>query len=142
MTSPGTVACWLMGTSQDRPGAQRAITAAGYVLLFVLGAVQALVGSFQYSQPPTPLIAIVLIVILLATCVGCSWGMGTFAGALVPAMGWIIVSFIIAMPRPNGSVVVTATPAGEWYLYGGAVACLIGAVTSVFLRLRRPAPPR
>jgi hypothetical protein len=142
MTSPGTVACWLMGTSQGRLGGQRAITAAGYVLLFVLGAVQALIGSFQYSQSPAPLIAIVLIVVLLATCIACGWGMGTFAGALVPAMGWIIVSFIIAMPRPNGSVVITATAAGEWYLYGGAVACLIGAVTAVFTRVRRPAPPR
>jgi hypothetical protein len=130
-----------MGTSQERSG-HRALTAVGYLMLFLLGAFEGVIGSFQYGQSPAPLIAIVLAVIICATCVACGWGVGTFAAGLLPAVGWIIASFIIAMPRPNGSVVITATSAGEWYLYGGAVACLIGSVTSFFTRLRRPAPPR
>jgi Family of unknown function (DUF6113) len=135
-----------MVTSRDqreqRTGGQRAVTAAGYLMLFLLGALQGLIGSFQYSRPPTPLIAIVFVVIIFATCVGCAWGVGTVGAGLLPAVGWIVVSFVLSMPRPNGSVVITATAAGEWYLYGGAVACLVGAVFSVFTRLRRPAPPR
>lgn len=133
-----------MGTSQGSlPGrGQRALTAAGYLTLFLLGAFQGVIGSFQYGRSPVPLIAIILAVIICATCVACGWGVGTFAAGLLPAVGWIVASFIIAMPRPNGSVVITATPAGEWYLYGGAAACLIGSVTSFFTRLRRSAPPR
>jgi hypothetical protein len=118
------------------------LAAVGYVVLFVLGALQGLIGSFQYSQPPKPLIAILLVVIIFATCVGCGWGVGTFGAALLPAVGWLLVSFIIAMPRPNGSVVVTATAAGEWYLYGGAIACAAGCVAAFFARLRRSVRPR
>lgn len=131
-----------MGTPQARRGGQRAFTAVGYVILFLLGALEGLVGSLQYSQPPAPLIAIVLDVIILATCVACGWGVGTFTAGLLPAVGWIVASFVMAMPRSNGSVIITATAAGEWYLYGGALACLIGAVASAFTRGRSPAPPR
>ena len=132
-----------MGRSQGPAAAgQRTLTALGCVMLFVLGAVQGLIGSFQYSQPPAPLIAIVLVVIIFATCAGCGWGVGSFGAALLPAAGWLLASFIIAMPRPNGSVVITASAAGEWYLYGGALACAAGCVSGFFARLRRSAPPR
>ena len=132
-----------MGRSQGAPAAgQRTLTALGYLALFVLGALQGLIGSFQYGRPPAPLIAIVLALIIFATCAGCGWGVGTFGAALLPALGWILASFILAMPRPNGSVVITASAAGEWYLYGGALACAAGCVTGFFTRLRRSAPPR
>jgi hypothetical protein len=117
---------------------QREVPApVGYLLLFVFGALQGLIGSFQYSQSPTPLIAIILVVILFVTCLACGWGFRTFAGGLVPALGWVLASFIMAMPRPNGSVVITATAAGEWYLYGGALACLLGSLGSIAFRAGR-----
>jgi hypothetical protein len=134
-----------MGTSHgslpDR-GGQRTLTAVGYVMLFLLGALQGLIGSFQYGQAPAPLIAVILAVIIFATCVACGWGLGTFAAGLLPGVGWILASFILAMPRPNGSVIVTASAAGEWYLYGGALACAAGCVAAFFTRIRRSAPPR
>jgi hypothetical protein len=133
-----------MGTSQGSlpAGGQRTLTAVGYVMLFVLGAFQGLIGSFQYGQAPAPLIAIILAVIIFATCAACGWGIGTFGAGLLPAVGWILASFILAMQRPNGSVIITATAAGEWYLYGGALGCAAGSVTAFFTRLRRSAPPR
>ena len=134
-----------MGTSQGPlpNGGQRAlVTAAGYLVLFVLGAFQGLIGCFQYSRAPAPLIAIVLVVIIFGTCVACGWGVGTFAAGLLPAVGWILVSFILATGRPNGSVIITATAAGEWYLYGGALGCVLGSVAAYFTRLRRSLPPR
>jgi hypothetical membrane protein len=133
-----------MGTSQDSlpDGRQRALTAVGYLMLFLLGAFQGLIGSFQYSQPPAPLIAILLVVVIFATCVACGWGFGTFGAGLLPAVGWILASFILATSRPNGSVIITASAAGEWYLYGGALACAVGSATAFFTRLRRIAPPR
>ena len=138
----------MTGTSQGPdPGAlaggrQRALTAAGYVLLFVLGAVQGLIGSFQYAREPSPLIAIILVVVVLITCVGFGWGLGTFAAGLMPALGCILTSFVLAMSRPNGSVIITATTAGECYLYGGALAASAGCVAAFYLRVRRSAPPR
>ena len=142
MTAPGTVTSCLMGTSQDHRGGQRALTAVGYLVLFLLGAFQGMIGSFQYGRSPAPLIAILFAVIILVTCAACGWGVGTFAAGLLPAMGWILASFVIAMPRPNGSVVITNTAAGQWYLYGGALACLAGSVSAFVTRLRRSARPR
>ena len=117
------------------------LTVAGYVMLFVLGAVQGLFGSFQYSREPSPLIAVILVAFVLVTCVGCGWGIGTFAAGVLPAVGWILASFILAMSRPNGSVIITATTAGECYLYGGALAAAVGSITAFYLRIRRSARP-
>jgi hypothetical protein len=116
--------------------------AAGYVMLFVLGASQGLLGSFHYGNQPTPLVAIVIVVAILVTCVGCGWGIGTFFAGLLPAIGWIAVSFTLALPRPGGSVIITATTAGELYLYGGALAAVAGAIAAFYSRVMRSAPPR
>jgi hypothetical protein len=116
--------------------------AAGYPVLFVLGALQGLIGCFQYSRSPQPLVAIGFAVLIFVTCAGCGWGVGTFTAALLPAVGWIIVSLLLASSRPNGSVIITATSAGEWYLYGGALGCAAGTVSAFYLRVRRSARPR
>lgn len=132
-----------MGTSRDeRGGGQRALLAAGYLVLFVLGVFQGLIGSFQYARGPQPLAAVILAVIIFLTCALCGWGAGTFGAAALPAIGWILASFILAMSRPNGSVIITGTAAGEWYLYGGTLACLVGALTAFYTRARRSVPPR
>jgi Family of unknown function (DUF6113) len=126
-----------MGTPQGRPeSAQRAIAAAGYVVLFVLGVLQGMIGSFNYSRSPVPLIAIILAVVIFVTCVLAGWGMGTFGGGLAPALGWIIASFVLSMGRPNGSIIITGTTAGEWYLYGGSLAAVSGAATAYILWAR------
>jgi hypothetical protein len=132
-----------MGRSQGQSAAgQRTLTALSYVALFVFGAIQGLIGSFQYGQAPAPLIAVILAVVIFATCAACGWGLGTFSAGLMPAIGWIFASFILAMPKSNGSVIITATAAGEWYLYGGALGSAAGSVTAFFTRLRRSSRPR
>jgi hypothetical protein len=121
------------------PARRREVPAPlAYLLLFVFGLLQGMIGSFHYSQSPAPLLAILLAVIIGATCLACGWGLGTFSGGVVPALGWLAASFILASPRPNGSVLITATAAGMWYLYGGALACLIGSVGSITFRATRP----
>ena len=127
----------LMGTSQ-----RSLITGLGYLALFVLGLAQGLIGSFQYGRSPAPLFAIILILILFATCVLAGWGLRTYAAGILPALGWIIASFILAMPRPNGSVIIQASSAGEWYLYGGALAAAAGAAVSFFAWMRTRSRPR
>ena len=132
-----------MGTPQDLPGRrQRAFTAVAYLVLLVLGAMQGLIGSFQYSRSPVPLVAILLGLLIFATCVLCGWGMRSFGGGLLPGLGWIIVSFVLAMPSSHGSVIITNTTAGKWYLYGGTVAVAAGALTAFVLRARAQSRPR
>jgi hypothetical protein len=133
-----------MGTSQGVPDDRQRglVTAIGYLVLLVLGGLQGLIGSFQYGDSPTPVIAIVLDVLLFTTCVLAGWGLRTHSAGILPALGWIVVSFVLAMPRANGSVIITATSAGEWYLYGGALAAAAGAATAFFARLRARSRPR
>jgi Family of unknown function (DUF6113) len=126
-----------MGTPQGQPApAQRWLMAVGYVVLFVLGAMQGIIGSFLYSNGPGPLVAIILDVLIFATCVLAGWGTRTFAGGLLPAVGWIIASFVLSMPRANGSVIITNTAEGKWYLYGGSLAAAAGAAAAFTLRSR------
>jgi hypothetical protein len=127
------------GTARPAGGGQRALTGLGYLLLLVLGLLEGGIGAFQYGQPPTPLIAALLAVIVFVTCAGCGWGIGSVTGALLPAVGWIVAAFVLAMGRPNGSVIITASAAGEWFLYGGALACVLGVFAVFFARIRRPA---
>ena len=45
------------------------------------------------------------------------------------------------MPVSSGSVIITNTTAGKWYLYGGTVSALAGIALSFFASWR-PAAPR
>ena len=45
-------------------------------------------------------------------------------------MGWIIASFVMSMPVSNGSVIITSTTPGKWYLYGGTISVVAGVVVS------------
>ena len=49
---------------------------------------------------------------------------------MVPGIGWIIASFVLSMPVSNGSVIITSTTAGKWYLYGGTLCVAAGVVAS------------
>jgi hypothetical protein len=67
--------------------------------------------------------------------------MGSAAGALAPALGWFAVSVVLSLPTSGGSVLITNTAAGEWYLYGGS-ACAAASVVVAFVRRARTGPPR
>ena len=105
------------------------LTAAAYTALFLAGAVEGLFGSFQFSRL-VPVAAIGFCVLLLATCLLGAWAMRSIGGALWPAIGWIVASFVLSMPVSSGSVIITNTTAGEWYLYGGTVSSLAGIALS------------
>jgi hypothetical protein len=121
-----------MGTPQAGSGHRGLITAGGYLLLLVLGGLQGMIGSFFYSNNPVPLVAIGFAVLIFATCLLAGWGLRTYGAGIVTAIGWIAASFVLAMPKANGSVIITATSAGEWYLYGGALGAGAGAVIALF----------
>ena len=106
------------------------LNAAAYAALFLAGAVQGLIGSFQYSRL-VPFGAIGFCAALLATCLLGAWAMRSITGALWPAIGWIVASFVLSMPAASGSVIITNTAAGKWYLYGGTVSSLAGIALSL-----------
>jgi hypothetical protein len=116
------------------------VTGGAYGLLLILGAVEGLIGSFQYSAwtiGSFPAAAVLLCLILLVTCLFGAWGMSSVPGAIVPAVGWIVASFVLDAPSRQGSVIVAAVLSGEWYLYGGSVAALLGIVAAFALWVRR-----
>jgi hypothetical protein len=124
------------------PVAHRDAVVAGgaYGLLLILGVVEGLIGSFQYSAwtiGSFPAAAILLCLILLVTCLFGAWGMSSVGGAIVPALGWIVASFVLDAPSHQGSVIVAAVLSGEWYLYGGSVAALLAIAVAFVLWIRR-----
>ena len=110
----------------------RLVIAGVYVALFLLGAVEGMIGSFQYSRTAgsVPAAALVSCAVILATCLLAAWGTRSVSGALVPGIGWILASFVLSMPVANGSVIITNTTPGKWYLYGGTVSVLVGVALS------------
>jgi hypothetical protein len=123
------------------PSVRALITGGAYALLFLFGAAQGLIGCFQFgvAAGPVPLAALGFCVLIAATCLLGAAGMGSAAGALVPAVGWFLVSLVLTMPTAQGSVIVTNTAAGEWYLYGGSASAALALV--IALVRGRPAAP-
>jgi hypothetical protein len=108
------------------------VTAGVYGVLFIAGVVEAMIGSFQYSRvpKPVPVAALACCAVILLTCVLAAWAMRSVSGALLPGMGWIIASFVLSMPVASGSVIITATTPGKWYLYGGTLSVIAAVIAS------------
>jgi hypothetical protein len=133
-----------VSSTHGTPGGQRpadadgqGVTVAAYGALFVLGLVQGLIGTFQYSRGPAPLVSICFDLAILATCVLGSRGMRTALGGVLPAAGWLLVTIVLSSAPASGSILVTAGVAGEWFLFGGALCAVAGAVYA-FARWSRP----
>ena len=114
----------------DLVKADTAKTAAAYLTLLVLGAAQALVGAFFYSSGPVPLAAIGFDVAICASCLLGAWGMRRPAGGLAPAAAWFLTAFALASGTHDGSVLITATTAGTWFLFGGAASVAAGLIAA------------
>ncbi len=118
----------------------RALTTCTHLALFLFGLAQGVLGAFFYNSGPPPLAALAFDLAILATCLLGAWGTQRAAGAFVPAVGWFIAAFVLASGTRGGSVVVTATSGGEWFLFGGAASAMIGVIAGfTALSRRRPA---
>jgi Family of unknown function (DUF6113) len=118
-------------------GDTRGVTAGAYLALFLLGMLQGVIGTFQYSRGPAPLAAVLFDLAILATCVLGSWGMRTASGGVLPAAGWLLTTLLLSSVSAGGSILVTDTSAGKWFLFGGALCAAAGAVYA-FARWSRP----
>ena len=121
------------GETTGRPGPDWPVAVGAYAVLFVLGVVEAMIGSFQYARAPkpVPVAALACCAGILLTCVLAAWAMRSVSGAVLPGMGWVITSFVLSMPVSNGSIIITATTPGEWFLYGGTLS-VAAAVVAAF----------
>ena len=119
------------GTTGKR-GTRSLVSVGIFGVLFLLGLVEGTIGSFQYSRVagPVPAVALVCCAVILATCLLGAWATRSVSGAVLPGMGWIIASFVLSMPVSNGSVIITNTAPGKWYLYGGTLSVAVGVVLS------------
>lgn len=138
-----------MGITQlPPPAAQRSaghaqafISGGAYALLFLAGLAEGVLGSFQYSRAVighVPLAALGFVVAIFASCGLGGRAMRGLPGALFPALGWFLASFGLAMPVSGGSVIIANSGAGQWYLYGGATAALLGLGTAFIGSVRLP----
>jgi hypothetical protein len=103
---------------------------ATFVMLVLFGAAQAVVGAFFYGAGPAPLASLGFDLLILATCLLGAWGLDRPAGGLAPAAGWFVVAFLLASGTPGGSVLISASTAGEWFLFGGAGAACAGVIAA------------
>ena len=119
------------GTARKREP-QWPVSVGVYGVLFLCGAVQGLIGSFQYSRAAgsVPVAVLVSCAVILATCVLGAWATRSVSGAVLPGIGWILTSFVLSMPVSNGSVIITSTTPGKWYLYGGTLSVAAAVVAS------------
>lgn len=123
----------------------RGLTIATYIALFLFGAAQGLLGSFFWNSGPPPLASLGFDAVILATCLFGAWGTQSGVGGFAPAAGWFIAAFVMASGTHEGTVIITATGGGEWFLFGGAACALIGALTGFTLWSRHRLsgqPPR
>jgi hypothetical protein len=125
-----------LGEAAQVIGDGRAVRLSAYVVLLVLGALEALIGTFQYSRGPGSVVAICFALGILATCLLGAWGMRSGAGGVLPAVGWFVVSLLLGTSSAGGSVLVTDTTQGKWFLFGGAV-CAAGGAVIAFARWSR-----
>lgn len=133
-----------MNTSQITGGrgaaggtGDRLLTAATYLMLILFGAAQALLGAFFYSSGPAPAASLGFDLVLFASCLLGAWGLRRPVGAFAPAVGWFVGAFILASATAAGSVLVTASVAGETFLFGGAAAAMLGLLTAFVVASRR-----
>jgi hypothetical protein len=110
------------------PQGSQGVAVAAYAALFLLGAAIGLLGTFWYGAGPAPLAAILFDLAILATCVLGSTGMRSALGGVLPAAGWLAVTLVLNSSSAGGSILVTDTSAGKWFLFGGAVCAAAGGV--------------
>lgn len=67
---------------------------------------------------------------------------GSVAGAAVPPVLWLAVVVVLALPRPEGDLIVQGTLTGLVFLFAGAVAGAYGVAAEIPRRVRAAAATR
>ena len=121
------------GRPSDGEGREAGLRALTYVMLLLFGAAQGLLGTFFYGAGPLPIASVLFAVAILASCLLGGWGTQRATGGLMPAAGWLVTVFVLAMGTSGGSVLITAASAGEIFLFGGAAGATAGVIAAFTL---------
>ncbi|GAA2209951.1 hypothetical protein GCM10009850_054100 [Nonomuraea monospora] len=114
---------------EHRSQAESALGGAAYGMLFVLGVVMAVVGGFTHPTwqwGAVPVSAAGWALALFGVCLAAGRLMRARLGAMVTALGWLLVTMPFTLELGMGDLVIASGPSGYVYLYGGLVA-LVGA---------------
>ncbi|SDJ56184.1 hypothetical protein SAMN05421874_102226 [Nonomuraea maritima] len=118
---------------EHRSQAESALGGAAYGMLFVLGIVMGVVGGFTHPSlqfGPFPAAAVLWVLALFGVCLGAGKLMRARLGALVTAVGWLLVTMPFTLELRVGDLVIARGAAGYVYLYGGLAALVIAYVMS------------
>lgn len=120
----------------------RGLTIVTYLALLLFGMAQGVLGAFLHASGPAPLAAIGFDLGILATCLLGGWGTQRPLGGLMPTAGWFAAVIVLASGTGSGSVLIAASSAGEWFLFGGAASAMAGLIAAftIWSRPGRSAP--
>ncbi|WP_067477084.1 DUF6113 family protein [Actinomadura hibisca] len=130
------------GATADGPRAETPVDAfvsgAAYAALALLALVVAVLGAFaqDWTLGSVPVAAIGLVAANFVFVRLAGWAMGARLGAVIPAVVWSLVVFLLSVQRPEGDLVIPGTTPGYVFIVGGMVAAVIAAGTTP---TRRPA---
>jgi hypothetical protein len=98
-------------------------SALAYVVLAVVGSIAALVGATAYRAIPPFGVVLCLVLMVVATIFARAWkdwgGIGVFAGA------WAVVTYLLSLEGPGGSVLIATDRLGYVWLFGGMISVVV-----------------
>ena len=104
-------------------------TVAAYALVAVLTPLLAVWGAFlvplRVGGVPVPAGVLVAVVGNLGLGLAGARIVGSRLGALVPALGWLLVVLTLGSPRPEGDVVISSSAMGYAFLGLGTAAAAV-----------------
>ncbi|TDD46818.1 hypothetical protein E1286_19500 [Nonomuraea terrae] len=118
---------------EQRSQAESALGGAAYGMLFVLGVVMGVVGGFTHpvwQTGPFPGAAAAWVLALFAVCFGAGRLMRAKLGAMVTALGWLLVTMPFTLELRVGDLVIAQGAPGYVYLYGGLAALVVAYLMS------------
>ncbi|MBF8194188.1 hypothetical protein ITP53_52675 [Nonomuraea sp. K274] len=118
---------------EQRSQAESALGGAAYGMLFVLGVAMAVVGGFTHPAwqvGPIPASATLWVLALFGVCVGAGRMMRARLGAIVTAIGWVLVTMPFTLQLGPGDLVIAQGAPGYMYLYGSLVALVAAYLLS------------
>jgi hypothetical protein len=118
---------------EHRGQAESALGGAAYGMLFVLGVVMGVVGGFTHpvwQVGPVPVAAVVWVLALFGVSLGAGKLMRARLGAVVTAVGWVLVTMPFTLELGSGDLVIANGAPGYVYLYGGLAALVVAYLLS------------
>jgi hypothetical protein len=118
---------------EHRSQAESALGGAAYGMLFVLGAVLAVVGGFTHPLAPVgpvPVGAIGWVLGLFLVALGAGKLMLTRLAAFATGLGWLLVTMPFTLKLSAGDLVISGGAPGYVYLYGGLLAIVAAFLLS------------